>query len=224
MSEVDKDLRPGGIADLKNGLNRTVVDPFEGTKSLDETCLHTLTPFITVVKEVVEDVPHAVSFLLPTYNGTRIINPRDGSIVMGEADYKKVDYVCLDSMPTELQGLINEYLKLVQPHNGLTTKSKNDRQPSKRTLNMRKKCVDLLKSLLYVEQAAVAQEEEMVRAAAEAMARFESAVGFNVNEAVEGRIPAPTVDPSDVITIGTCKLSAKGFINELELNMTKEGN
>ncbi len=88
MSEVDKDLRPGGIADLKNGLNRIDVDPFEGTKSLDEACLHTLTPFITVVKEVVEDVPHVVSFLLPTYNGLRIADPHDGSIVMGEADYK----------------------------------------------------------------------------------------------------------------------------------------
>ena len=222
MSEANKDLRPGGIADLKNGLNKTDVDPFEGTKSLDETCLHTLTPVITVVKEVVEDVPHTVSFLLPTYNGMHVVDPRDGSIVMGEADYKKVDYVCLDSMPIELQGLINEYLKLVQPHNGLATKSKYDRQPSKRTLNMRKKCVDLLKSLLYVEQAAIAQEEEMVRASAMAMARFEAEFDMNVNQIPTKQSPASDIDRSEVITVGTGKLNTKGFVTDVELSLTKE--
>jgi hypothetical protein len=177
------------------------VDVSQGVELHRDIQLSELGVSMTVVKEC-EDPPTTVSFFIPKYNGLRVIDPRNGSVIMGEADYTKVDYVCLDKMPKELQTLIIEFMNSMIIPTDPTARSIFDAiYPSARVVNVRKKCAELLKSLLYVEQATRISEEEMLMSVDNAMKEFERTESVDFKKLNYTPIPVGLPSSDDIVTV-----------------------
>lgn len=180
------------IAQIKNNS----VDVFAGTEPIEETQLTKLGSAITVVKET-DKLPVSVSFFIPNYVGQRVVNPATGEILMGEANYTKVDYVCIDTMPPEFQALMREYVKLMGDQNKLCIiNGEIETVQSKNVVNVRKRCAELLKSLLYVEQSAVMQEELLLHKSQHENAEFLKTHGID-DDVCYGAPPAECVSSDD---------------------------